>query len=946
ILFHQGSTGVFNNTVIRYGGSYYYSYYAETVGSISNHGGNISVTDSLVENNVLYGVKTYAGTTNISGTVLRDYWGFYGGGGQNKIEDLITLTNNVFDGGIYINLNGVRNFLHSGNTSTKSDGIYISGKLSQNQTWTKDNMPYIINGSGTTNYNSSDYVFSVPLGVTLNIDPGVIVKFKRNMSVSVKGNLIINGTNEQKVYFTSINDDTVGGDTNNDQSDIAPSAGDWNHLFFGDKSVSQLSHVAMKYGGRWYYSYSGSNNGVIYNSGGNVSLVNSSIEDNEMYGIRQYYGSLNISSSQIKNNQSYGIYVERGSLNITNSDIFGHQTGVYSKVLVNAKDNYWGDSSGPYHLTKNPNGKGDKVSDNVNFTPWLTKEICKINCFSNVMFFPGIMGSRLYLQESNGEKELWVSADDALQSKLTLNTNGKNSNVYTKNDTQKISDGYERETGIVDEISGFNIYNSFLFDLKDWKKEGTINDYHFIPYDWRVALEDIVVKGDLNVNGKLFYNNNQTFSESFILKKLKELQATSRTGRVTLIGHSNGGLVIKALIQKLKETNDPLYDKIDQVIFVGVPQIGTPQALINMLHGESMGPVGFVMTAKRNRWLAKNMPTAYNLLPSVSYFSINDPVIAPDQIVTFQNHALFNPQISKYGLQVNNFSELKDYVLGGDGRAEPLFDEVKKPAKGNSILFPKAESVHNVLDSWQPSSSTKVVQLAGWGKETVSGIEYKTFVKSGQEDVTYKPKYISEGDNTVVTSSALWMSDSNLNVEKWWVDLIKYDTWFAVERNHKDIMEVSNLRDFIKSKITGVPFSDSEDVVVKHYPTTVFAPRIHYHLFTEGRVGIVDAKGRYTGVDFTTGKVKQEIPQTRYTEIGSTKFISVPDGLAYTLKIDPTEDVVMDVDRQVGNDVTDSNTVMSKFSKSKLFTVDANASLDVKGLKFKEVLKNAVNTNQ
>ena len=235
ILFHQGSTGVFNNTVIRYGGSYYYSYYAETVGSISNHGGNISVTDSLVENNVLYGVKTYAGTTNISGTVLRDYWGFYGGGGQNKIEDLITLTNNVFDGGIYINLNGVRNFLHSGNTSTKSDGIYISGKLSQNQTWTKDNMPYIINGSGTTNYNSSDYVFSVPLGVTLNIDPGVIVKFKRNMSVSVKGNLIINGTNEQKVYFTSINDDTVGGDTNNDQSDIAPSAGDWNHLFFGDK---------------------------------------------------------------------------------------------------------------------------------------------------------------------------------------------------------------------------------------------------------------------------------------------------------------------------------------------------------------------------------------------------------------------------------------------------------------------------------------------------------------------------------------------------------------------------------------------------------------------------------------------------------------------------------------------------------------------------------------
>jgi len=38
---------------------------------------------------------------------------------------------------------------------------------------------------------------------------------------------------------------------------------------------------------------------------------------------------------------------------------------------VNATLNWWGDLSGPYHPTLNPNGKGNRVSDNVLFKPWL-----------------------------------------------------------------------------------------------------------------------------------------------------------------------------------------------------------------------------------------------------------------------------------------------------------------------------------------------------------------------------------------------------------------------------------------------------------------------------------------------------------------------------------------------------------------------------------------------
>jgi len=41
---------------------------------------------------------------------------------------------------------------------------------------------------------------------------------------------------------------------------------------------------------------------------------------------------------------------------------------------VDATYNWWGDASGPYHATLNPDGMGDEVSDNVDFEPWLGAE--------------------------------------------------------------------------------------------------------------------------------------------------------------------------------------------------------------------------------------------------------------------------------------------------------------------------------------------------------------------------------------------------------------------------------------------------------------------------------------------------------------------------------------------------------------------------------------------
>ena len=45
---------------------------------------------------------------------------------------------------------------------------------------------------------------------------------------------------------------------------------------------------------------------------------------------------------------------------------------------IDARNNYWGHESGPYHESLNPDGQGEGISDNVIFDPWYIDEDCTI----------------------------------------------------------------------------------------------------------------------------------------------------------------------------------------------------------------------------------------------------------------------------------------------------------------------------------------------------------------------------------------------------------------------------------------------------------------------------------------------------------------------------------------------------------------------------------------
>lgn len=833
----------------------------------------------------------------------------------------------------------------------------VTSDITSDTEWTLGGSPYVVSFSGNDAF--SEHYITVPAGATLTIDPGVVVKFDAYNGLEVNGTLRAIGTANNPIIFTSLEDDTAGGDTNGDGSDTTPTDQQWMHLQFNAGSTGAFDHAAVRYGGAFILfavntgiQNSGgtltvnhttlTHNGLdgLGQHGGHTTLSNSLISDQSI-GIRMSGGELDISDTRIYNNSMTGIdHYGDGTLSVTHSEIDHNGTGIganaqgsiivsdssihdnnsfgvdnQSEITIDARNNWWGDANGPRQPVEGVEGQPVGVQGDVAYSPWLASDPFAPDpcatpgaCVSNVLFLPGIEGSRLYegvgCIASAAEEKLWDPVAESNFAILRGAGDDKVKKLFLDSTGESVcSDVYAKADGIIDTIHGNNIYKSFIDEMKGLVTDGTIADWKAAAYDWRFSLTDLLNNG-AERGGKIFYE--ESTSTPYIEQTLRALAGSSKTGKVTIVAHSNGGLVAKALLNKLgSEASKSLVDK---VILVGAPQSGAPLGMGALLYGLDQGISSWSISILHTdvaRELAINSPMAYHLLPSEDYLT---------SIASDANHPLarfageaYSKEISAYGSTISNTDELDNFLLAKEGgREKPKESDVTKAEIGNATLIDYANGQHAALDNWAPPAGIEVDQIAGWGADTIAGIDFYTSPKGKTRQ--YDPIITEDGDGVVPVPSALMMATST-SVKSYWLNLFNYNDDTNSNRRHRDIFEIPSLEDFIKNIIKNSANTLPIYISTSQPSSLTDNKKLIFFLHSPLTLELTDSSGNVTGLA-EDDSMTQDIPDSTYGEFGEVKYIIVPEG-SYTLAMHGQDSGTFSLDMQEisGGVVTASSTI-------------------------------------
>ncbi|OGI76003.1 hypothetical protein A3C67_01385 [Candidatus Nomurabacteria bacterium RIFCSPHIGHO2_02_FULL_42_19] len=439
-------------------------------------------------------------------------------------------------------------------------------------------------------------------------------------------------------------------------------------------------------------------------------------------------------------------------------------------------------------------------------------DTCTTDCFSNVLFLPGIKGSVL----KKSADTLWpptvFSFNDIEQ--LALTDEGESEyNIYTD--------------GILNKFITTPIYEPFSDFMDGLILQELINEWLPLAYDWRFSPKKILQDGI------------KTQSEVLnVIDEIETLAINSKTGKVIIVAHSMGGFFGKAIIKELENRGES--GLIDSFVMVGVPQLGTPQATAAMLHGDDEGIVaGLVVNASEMRAIAQNMPSAYNLLPSPQYFDqVSDPVIKFDPTKPF-TEAWRN----LWGETINTYNNFFSFLIGADGRSRPAENILQIPEVLRGDLMLSVKNFHDEYDDYQFPTGIRVVQVAGWGLPTTKAVNYTT--KHPLQNFGYETIPTREGDRTVVYPSAI-SSDAD---ETYFFNVFEFNKQLNSNAQHRDLLSTNAIQDLIESVIKNEDIS-STNFIFNTKPVPIdLDDQLVVSTNSPVILGVYDQSRNFTGVD-------------------------------------------------------------------------------------------------
>lgn len=550
-----------------------------------------------------------------------------------------------------------------------------------------------------------------------------------------------------------------------------------------------------------------------------ISLNNTGIQSAESF--------LTVTDSVIEKNIEYGIYRIAGSF-VDSNNIF------------------------------DPNQKNLFLPKRVIFLEGDEKDNATTSmCCSNVLFLPGIEASRLYKKHIAGENQLWEPNINGDVIKLYLDKNGNSvyKNIYTRDYINKTNVG----AGIFDK----EIYLKFTVFLNNLQSNRVINDWTGYPYDWRKDPVSIATQ-------------DQSIESGFInlLSEVENLASSSKNKKVTIIGHSYGGVVTKYFLKYLHEIGKD--NLIDNIILVAVPESGTVASVGAMLHGDDQEIAGgFMLNSETARGLSQNMPSVYYLLPN-------------HDLINYLNQGIIKMEGGKWfdsypGFKIFNEKDFADFLLNTK-KNRPYtrsVSDLRLPLRLNKLLFDNMSDTRKSIDNFNYSNiPIRIFNVIGTGIDTVHSYMY--YKNSCDDSVvaliqkysdkycgfTHDEGYTNKGDGTVLVGDIAkrWGS-------KYFFNMSKYNADNQTNYTHADIVSADPIQHLIELIIRNDNLDNLPNYMSQDYgpdPDDRYEYSIDEGLEMEATDELGDITGYIDRIELRKIRlIKSSIPNTRYKKVGN-----------------------------------------------------------------------------
>ena len=248
-----------------------------------------------------------------------------------------------------------------------------------------------------------------------------------------------------------------------------------------------------------------------------------------------------------------------------------------------------------------------------------------------LIFVPGLMGS--YLYDRDIDSELWPTNFQSQYGRLSLHPNDPQHNIIATDALREVNipvsiplfGGLWTHSETVNQSVYTSLLNSLFrrggyleYDVDDQPERRTsagcdIEQADSRPslfvfaYDWRQDIGHIApLLADY-------------------IECIRKLYDDDTEMNVHILAHSMGGLVARRYI-----LDKPSTQKVEKVVTIGVPWLGTPQAAYALATGNGLGPrQHYLIGFNAFRYLIQSFPGTHQLLPGPAYFDLNEGYQSP-----------------------------------------------------------------------------------------------------------------------------------------------------------------------------------------------------------------------------------------------------------------------------------------------------------------------------